>query len=82
MKIYVGIDMAKHDFVCAIKSEDRFIDLVHPKLINNKRGFSKLKQWVDKQVKKHNVDFVHFGVESTGGYEIQLVKWFRIHTNF
>ena len=74
--------MAKDDFVSAIESEEQSIQLFHPKLANKKQGFNKLKQWIDKQVKKHKVDSVHLGVESTGGYEVPLVEWCRIYSDY
>ena len=82
MKIYLGIDMAKHDFVSALDLEDQSEKLSHPKLKNTHRGFNQLKQWVMKQVSKHSSDSVHIGIESTGGYETPLVEWFRKHTDF
>ncbi|MEA3331962.1 MAG: IS110 family transposase [Campylobacterota bacterium] len=82
MNIYIGIDMAKYDFMCAVESEDKSIQFVHPKLANTTRGFDKLKQWITKIVPKQKVGSIHIGVESTGGYETPLVEWVRIHTDF
>lgn len=89
MKMYLGIDMAKHDFVAAIElpacpagGEDQSLKLNHPKIKNTKRGFNQLKQWVKKQATKSNANLVHIGIESTGGYETALVEWFRKHTDF
>lgn len=82
MKMYLGIDMAKHDFVSAIELEDQTFKLTHPKLKNTHRGYNQLKQWINKQVAKNKVDSVHIGVESTGGYEAPLVDWFRKHSTF
>lgn len=82
MKIYVGIDMAKHDSVSAIELEDCSVKLSHPKIKNTQRGFNQFKQWVNKQASKHETDSVHVGVESTGGYETPLVEWLRKHSDF
>jgi transposase len=82
MKMYLGIDMAKHDFVSAVEFEDQSLKLVHPKIKNTHRGFNQLKQWATKLASQYKVDSVHIGVESTGGYEIPLVQWFRKHLDF
>lgn len=82
MKMYIGIDMAKHDFVSAVEVEDQSVKLSHPKLKNIHRGFNQLKQWVNKQASEQKVDSIHIGIESTGGYETPFVEWFRKHTNF
>lgn len=89
MKMYLGIDMAKHDFVSAIElparpagGEDQSFKLVHPKIKNTHRGFNQLKQWVTKLASQHKADSIHIGVESTGGYETPLVEWFRKYSDF
>lgn len=74
--------MAKHDFVSAIELGDQSLNLDHPKIKNTQRGFNQLKQWVKKQASKHKADFIHIGVESTGGYETPLVEWFRKHRDY
>jgi transposase len=82
MKLFLGIDIAKHDFVGAVEMEDQTVQLTHPKLANSPRGFAQLKRWINTRVKQYKADTVHLGVEATGGYEAILVEWFREHSDY
>lgn len=82
MKLYLGVDMAKHDFVSAIESSDGSVKRSSKKLGNNSRGWNEVKSWVLKQQSLCKADAVHMGVESTGGYETEMVEWMRTHTDF
>jgi len=90
MKLYLGIDMAKHDFASAIESSppgisrtgDGSIKRSSKKLGNNRRGWNEIKSWVLKEKSRCKADAVHMGVESTGGYETEMVNWMRMHSDF
>ena len=82
MKLYLGIDMAKHDFASAIESSDGSIKRSSKKLGNNRRGWNEIKSWVLKEKSRCKADAVHMGIESTGGYETEMVEWMRMHTDF
>ena len=58
MIVYVGIDMAKHDFMSAVELEDNIKKQVHPKLKNTSMGCKQLKIWIENYVAKHNVNAV------------------------
>ena len=82
MKLYLGIDMAKHDFASAIESSDGSIKRSSKKLGNNRRGWNEIKSWVLKEKSRCKADAVHMGIESTGGYETEMVDWMRTHSDF
>lgn len=82
MKLYVGIDIAKHDFATALEMADGSLKRSTKKLENNKRGWNALKNWALKQQSECQADTVHLGVESTGGYETPMVEWLREHSDF
>lgn len=79
MRLYVGVDMAKHDFSGALVSSDGSMKRTIKKLGNNPRGWNMLKNWVLKQKSECQAETVHLGVESTGGYEGPMVEWLRKH---
>lgn len=81
MTLYLGIDIAKYDFTAAVHSCDGCWKVSHPKLPNNKTGWNEIKQWVNKQISQCGADSVHIGIESTGGYEADMVEWFRKETD-
>ncbi len=82
MILYLGIDISKHSFNSAIEIEGlKTKDAISP-YSNKAKGYNQLKQSVIKLSKKYKAEEIHLGVESTGGYEASLVKWFRSHTDF
>ena len=81
MKLYVGIDIAKHDFAPALELADGSLKRSTKKLENNKRGWNTLKNWALKQQSECQADMVHLGVEATGGYETPMVEWLREHSD-
>ncbi len=82
MKMYIGIDISKYDFVSAAETEDSSLSERHPKINNNQKGFRELHRWIKGLMRTCEVESVHIGIESTGGYERSLVEWFYRHTDF
>jgi len=82
MTLYLGIDISKHSFTSAIEIEGLKAKEIMSPYPNKAKGYNQLKQTVIKLTKQYKTDEVHLGVESTGGYEVTLVKWFRAHTDF
>lgn len=82
MKLYLGIDMGKFSFTSAICSDNLQWQIAHSEEKNLIEGWQILKEWVLKQSREMQASQVQLGVESTGGYEKPLVKWFRSNTNF
>ncbi len=82
MKLYVGIDMAKHDFASALEMADGSLKRSTKKLDNNTRGWNKLKSWVLSEKSACQADIVHLGLEATGGYEVPMVEWLRKQSDF
>lgn len=82
MKLYVGIDIAKHDFASALELADGSLKRSTRKLGNNTRGWNTVKSWVSREKSACQADIVHLGIEATGGYEMPMVEWLREHSDF
>ncbi len=82
MKMFLGIDMSKLSFTAAICSNDLEHQMTHPKVDNQVLGWEIIREWALKQSQTLNAEKIHMGLESTGGYEKPLVKWFRNNTDF
>ncbi len=82
MNLYVGIDIAKRDFVGAMELADGSLKRSTKKLGNNTKGWNTLKSWVSRETSTCREDRVHLGIESTGGYEMPMVEWLREHCDF
>jgi transposase len=72
MKKYIGIDIAKKNFVAAIKIQDK---IKLKTFTNNDKGFKQLLEWA----KELPDEIIHFCMESTGKYGDKLALFLYAH---
>ncbi len=70
--VYLGIDVGKTDFHCALLSDGRSKPNSFP---NSQKGFERLRSWLHNR----GVDRVHACLEATGGWSEELALFLHEH---
>jgi len=70
--VYLGIDVGKTDFHCALLSDGRSKRNSFP---NSQKGFERLRSWLHNR----GVDRLHACLEATGGWSEELALFLHEH---